>query len=119
MSAGHTIRIEPADARVTVTVAGVKIAESDAALVLHETGLPPRYYLPAADVDAGVLRPSELHTTCPFKGVASYWSVEVDGVAHQDVIWYYPDPIPEVAQIAGMMSFYPERAQILVDGRPA
>jgi len=35
------------------------------------------------------------------------------------VIWYYPDPIPEVAQIAGMMSFYPERAQILVDGRPA
>jgi uncharacterized protein (DUF427 family) len=119
MGVGHTIRIEPAEARVTVTVDGVKVAESDGALVLYETGLPPRYYLPAADVDAGVLRPSELHTTCPFKGRASYHSVEIDGVTHSDVIWYYPDPIPEVAQIAGMMSFYPERAQILVDGRPA
>ena len=115
----HSIRIEPAAARVTVTVDGVKVAESEAALVLHETGLPPRYYLPAHDVDRGVLRPSELHTTCPFKGEASYRSVEIDGATHRDVVWYYPDPIPEVAEIAGMMSFYPERAQILVDGRPA
>jgi uncharacterized protein (DUF427 family) len=117
--AGHTIRIEPAGARVTVAVDGVKVGESAAAVVLYETGLPPRYYLPAADVDGAVLRPSELHTTCPFKGRASYHSIEIDGTTHRDVVWYYPDPIPEVAQIAGMMSFYPDRAEILVDGRPA
>jgi uncharacterized protein (DUF427 family) len=116
MSAGHTITIEPANALVTVTVDGVKVAESQGALVLHETGLPPRYYLPASDVDAGVLRPSELHTTCPFKGQASYHSLTIDGTTHSDVVWYYPDPIPEVAQIAGMLSFYPDRARIEVDG---
>jgi uncharacterized protein (DUF427 family) len=113
-----SIRIEPADVRVTVTVDGVKVAESDSAVVLHETGLPPRYYLPAGDVDGAVLRTSELHTTCPYKGQASYRSVEIDGAVHRDLVWYYPDPIPEVAQIAGMMSFYPDRAEILLDGRP-
>jgi uncharacterized protein (DUF427 family) len=118
MSGGHTIRIEPAAARVTVIVDGVKVADSDAALILHETGLPPRYYLPAGDVDAAVLEPSELHTTCPFKGQASYHCLRIDGTSHPDLAWYYPDPIPEVAQIAGMLSFYPHRAQILVDGVP-
>ena len=63
-----------------------------------------------------MLRPSELHTTCPFKGEASYHSLEIDGTTHSDVVWYYPDPIPEVARIAGMMSFYPDRARIEVDG---
>jgi len=116
MSAGHTITIEPAAALVTVTVDGVKIAETQGALILRETGLPPRYYIPAADVDAGVLRPSELHTTCPFKGQASYHSLVIDGTTHTDVVWYYPDPVPQVEAIAGMLSFYPDRARIEVDG---
>lgn len=118
-TATHRIRIEPAPAgqEVRVELDGVVLARTFGALVLHENGLPDRWYIPAVDVDASLLRPSALHTTCPFKGEASYWSVEVGGRVHADVIWTYPTPIPACEAIAGMMSFYPDRTQLFVDGR--
>ena len=78
------------------------LAESERALVLRETGLPPRYYLPAQDVRLDLLTPSDTHTYCPFKGTASYWSLP-DAA---DLVWAYPEPKPEVTQIKDHLCFY-------------
>lgn len=118
MATGHTITITQGNAHVVVMLGGTKLAESDRPVLLDETGLPTRYYLPRADVRTDLLQPTGTHTTCPFKGEASYWSAEVDGERHEDLVWSYPDPIPQAAQIAGLMCFYPDRAELTVDGEP-
>src|SRR5580693_1551780 len=79
MATGHTITTTQGNAHVVVTLGGTKLAESDRPVLLDETGLPTRYYLPASDVRTDLLRPTDTHTTCPFKGVASYWSADVGG----------------------------------------
>ena len=118
MATGHTITTTQGNAHVVVTLGGTKLAESDRPVLLDETGLPTRYYLPRADVRTDLLRATDTHTTCPFKGVASYWSAEVDGEVHEDLVWSYPDPIPQAAQIAGLLCFYPDRVELSVDGEP-
>ena len=119
MTSGHQITITPADAHVVVTVGGEKIADSDQAVVLAETGLPPRYYLPREDVRFDLLSATSTHTTCPFKGQANYWSAQVGGQVLPDVVWSYESPIPEAAGIAGLVCFYNDRVQLTVDGQPA
>ena len=118
MSAGHTVTTRPSSAHVEVRVGGELVASTDRALELDETGLPTRYYLPRSDVRMELLNRTELHTTCPFKGEASYWSIEVGGVRHDDVVWSYETPIHGVAEIAGYLSFYPNRVEVTVDGSP-
>jgi uncharacterized protein (DUF427 family)/membrane-associated phospholipid phosphatase len=120
MSAAHKITITPSDARVEVSVGGQKLADSRRAVVLAETGLPPRYYLPREDVRTDLLRPTSTQSTCPFKGEAAYWSAEAGGEVHPDIVWSYESPIPEAAGIAGLMCFWTERgAEVTVDGAPA
>ena len=119
MAKGHTITTTASTAHVVVTVGGEKLAESSRPVLLDETGLPTRYYLPREDVRTDLLVPTDTHTTCPFKGQASYWSAQVGGDVHDDVVWSYQDPIPEAAQIAGLLCFYPDRVQLTVDGQPA
>ncbi|HEY7939934.1 MAG TPA: DUF427 domain-containing protein [Acidimicrobiales bacterium] len=116
MSTGHTITITPTDAHVEVRVDGVLLAATDHPLLLDETGLPTRYYLPRDDVRMDLLRPTTFHTTCPFKGEASYWSVDVEGVTHDGIVWAYETPIPAAADVTGHLSFYPDRVEITVDG---
>ena len=114
MATGHTIKITPASVHVEVRLNGEKLAESDRPVLLDETGLPTRYYLPAEDVRTDLLRPTSTVTTCPFKGRASYWSAEIDGEVHEDLVWSYPEPIAEAAGIAGLMCFYPDRVKLTV-----
>jgi len=116
MTPGHTISIVASDAHVEVRLAGELLAATDHAVVLHETGLPARFYLPRDDVRMDVLRPTSFHTTCPFKGEASYWSVDIDGETHDGIVWSYETPLPSVVEISTMMSFYPDRVQVSVDG---
>ncbi len=85
MASGHQITITPIDRHVEVTLGGEKLATSDRALLLQETGSPDRYYLPADDVRTELLRPTSTTSTCPFKGEAAYWSVEAGGEVHRDV----------------------------------
>jgi len=92
------------------------VAESDRPVLLDETGLPTRYYLPRDDVRTELLRPTDRVTTCPFKGQASYWSVEVDGKVHDDVVWSYESPIDGAEGITGLMCFYNERVELTVAG---
>jgi uncharacterized protein (DUF427 family) len=116
MSSGHTVTITPSDARVEVRLGGEVLAATDAALRLEETGLPARFYIPRSDVRMDLLQPTSFHTTCPFKGEASYWTAEVGGERHDGVVWAYEDPLPAAADIAGHLSFYPDRTEITVDG---
>jgi uncharacterized protein (DUF427 family) len=114
MTQGHTITISPSDQRVEVALGGVRIAASDRAVALDETGLPRRYYLPRDDVRMDLLAPSPSTTTCPFKGEASYWSVELDGRSYADIVWSYEAPIPSATEIAGLVCFYNERVDLTV-----
>ena len=101
---------------VRVEVGGVVVADSHAPRLLFETGLATRYYLPLTDVRLDLLRPSSSESYCPYKGVASYLSLEAGGSSEPDVAWMYRTPLPESQKIAGLVSFYNERADIYVDG---
>jgi uncharacterized protein (DUF427 family) len=116
MTQGHRITVTPADLHVEVSVNGVKIAESDRPVLLEETGLPTRYYLPREHVRADLLRATNSETTCPFKGQASYWSVELDDEVLDDLVWSYESPIPQAEGVAGLLCFYNERVDLVVDG---
>jgi uncharacterized protein (DUF427 family) len=118
MASGHTISTNQSSRHVVISLGGEKLAESDRPVLLDETGLPTRYYLPREDVRTDLLRPTDTHTTCPFKGEASYWSAEVGGAVYDDLVWSYPDPIPQAAEIEGLMCFYPGRVEMTVDGQP-
>jgi uncharacterized protein (DUF427 family) len=67
-------------------------------------------------VRTDLLRASDSQTHCPYKGTASYWSVDTGTSRHEDVVWIYRTPLPESQKIAGLAAFYDERADIFVDG---
>ena len=117
MTPGHTISIVPTVAHVEVRLGGRLLASTDRAMELDETGLPVRYYLPPDDVQMDLLRPTTFHTNCPFKGEASYWSVDIDGETHDGIVWSYETPTAQAAQVRGMLSFYPDRTEVTVDGQ--
>ena len=112
----HRVDVLETSRHVRVTVNGEPVAESTKALVLFETGLPPRWYLPPEDVRAGVLLPSDTRTGCAYKGFASYWSVQAGDELEEDLVWFYRDPHRDVARIKDQLAFFNERADIEVDG---
>ena len=112
----HRVDVVPSSRHVRICVDGELIAESDRPMMLFETGLPPRYYLPLDDVRDEVLVPSDSHTRCPYKGIASYWSVKTSEGVHEDLGWYYPGPIEEAGRIRGLVAFYNEHVDITCDG---
>lgn len=80
---------------------GKVLAESDETVVVEGN-----HYFPADAVDRSLFVESETHTTCPWKGLASYYSVEVDGKRNADAAWYYPDPKPEAENIRDYVAFW-------------
>jgi uncharacterized protein (DUF427 family) len=117
-SAGHPITIEPTKGRVQVRVNGELIADTTAALELREATIPAVQYIPLADVVQDRLIHTDTTTYCPFKGDASYYSVTTSaGDTVDDVIWTYEQPYPAVAQIAGHVAFYPNKAEISVSSQ--
>jgi uncharacterized protein (DUF427 family) len=118
MKSGHTITIARTGRHVEVRLSGQLLAATDHPVTLDETGLPTRYYLPRTDVRMDLLRPTTFHTTCPFKGEASYWSIDIGGQTHDGIVWSYEHPLPDAEPISGMLSFYPDRTQVTVDGHP-
>ncbi|HEX6524756.1 MAG TPA: DUF427 domain-containing protein [Streptosporangiaceae bacterium] len=102
--------------RVRVEVDGVTVADSVRPHILFETGLPPRYYLPLSDIRMDLLRPSSTQTHCPYKGTASYWSLDTGREVHPDIVWIYRTPLPESQKVAGLACFYNEKVDIYLDG---
>jgi uncharacterized protein (DUF427 family) len=79
--------------------------------------LPVRYYLPPEDVSAELL-PSGTRTWCPYKGAAAYWSVALGDRTVPDLVWSYPDPLPDAPELRGCLAFFDERVDVVVDGVP-
>ena len=109
------IDILPSSRHVRVAADGVTIAETDKPTLLFETGLPTRYYLPKTHTRMDLLVPSETVSHCPYKGEAEYWSLRSDRTI-DDIAWSYRTPLPESQKIAGLISFYPDKVSLYVDG---
>jgi uncharacterized protein (DUF427 family) len=112
----HRVDVLDSSRHVKVTVNGEVVAETERPKLLFETGLPPRYYIPPEDVREEVLVPSDGLTRCPYKGVASYYSVEAGEGRVEDLVWYYPGPIAAAGKIKGLLCFFNEKVDLEVDG---
>jgi uncharacterized protein (DUF427 family) len=107
----------PSSRHVQVVVDGETVADSRRATFLFETGMPTRYYLPISDTRLDLLSPSRYISRCPYKGIASYYHVTVRGKRHENMVWYYPEPVHEAKRIQGLVCFYDEFVdRILIDG---
>src|SRR3954451_19440385 len=111
----HRVDVRRSSRSVRIEVDGDVVAETTRARMLFETQLPTRFYIPREDVRPA-LQPSERTSYCPYKGRASYWSVEAGGRLRQDLAWSYEDPRAEVSPIAGRVAFWDERVDVYVDG---
>ena len=112
----HPISIAPNPKRVRVRFAGQTIADTTRALTLKEANYPPVHYVPRADADMRLLTPTAHATHCPYKGDASYFSIEAGGRRAENAVWSYVAPFPAVAEIAGHLAFYPERVDGIDEG---
>lgn len=101
---------------VRVELDGVLLADTRSPVLLFETGLPTRFYIDPSDVAFEYLVATSTQTLCPYKGVTSdYWSVRIGDAVHPDLAWSYHYPLPAVAAIAGLVAFYNEKLDIVVD----
>ena len=80
---------------------GTLIAESEKTIVVEGN-----HYFPPASVNRAFLRESDTQTICPWKGKASYYSIEVDGKLNEDAAWYYPEPKEAAAEIKDHVAFW-------------
>jgi uncharacterized protein (DUF427 family) len=104
---------------VLVKLEGVVLAESPAPVLVFETGLPTRYYLDHLSVHLEHLIESDTVTACPYKGTTGgYWSARVGMTVHADLAWSYTYPNRQLLPIAGLIAFYNERVDLVVDGEP-
>lgn len=111
----HKLYQHPFPRRVRAEVAGRTILDTTGGVLVHETALLPRFYVPEADLDASAFVPSETVTHCPFKGDARYRTLRVDGREFPDALWAYPTPIPAAGWLAGYASLYWDAADAWYD----
>ncbi|UYP19118.1 DUF427 domain-containing protein [Rhodococcus sp. Z13] len=112
----HRVDALRSSRHVRVTIDGTVVGETRAPVLVFETGLPTRFYLPPEDVDFSLLEESDLYTGCPYKGTARYWSYAGPPAA-ENVAWSYPEPFPGMEFIAGYVCFYDDAAEITVEDR--
>jgi uncharacterized protein (DUF427 family) len=115
----HPITITPARERISVTVAGRRIADTRAALILMEASYPPVRYIPRKDVDMAQLQQTSHQTYCPYKGECVYYSIPAGGERSVNAVWTYEAPYAAVSQIRDYLAFYPDRVdaiQIAAEG---
>lgn len=100
------ITITPHVSKVRVSFHGEVIAETAAAFSLKEGSYPATLYVPRADANMSLFEKTSHHTTCPYKGEASYFSLNVAGKRGDNVVWSYETPKADVAQIKDHLAFY-------------
>jgi uncharacterized protein (DUF427 family) len=105
----HPITIEANSRRVRITWNGQVVADSKRALTLREAAYAPVQYIPRADVKMALLKRSDHGTHCPYKGDASYYSIELEGRRSENAVWSYQEPYEAMAAIKGYVAFYPNR----------
>jgi uncharacterized protein (DUF427 family) len=107
--ADHPITIEPNPNRVRVMFNGRVVADTTRALTLRESTYKPVLYIPRADADMSLLQRTDHATHCPYKGDASYYTLQVGDSVAGNAVWSYEHPYPAVVAIAGRLAFYPHR----------
>ncbi|MGI9049724.1 MAG: DUF427 domain-containing protein [Rubrobacteraceae bacterium] len=112
----HRVDVLNSSRHVKVTVNGEVVAETDHPKLVFETSLPTRYYIPQEDVRTDLLVETDTKTECPYKGIASYFSVRTGGDLAEDVAWSYPEPLPESEKLPGTLCFFGEGVETEVDG---
>ena len=105
----HRVDLHPESRRVRVSYAGAVVADSTAALRCEETGHGPVMYIPANDMRLDLMKKTEHSTYCPFKGTASYWTIEAGGKTAENAIWGYETPYDEMTGLADYYAFYGNR----------
>ena len=113
----HPITLEREPNRVRVLFEGHEIADSGDVLLLAEAAYPPVRYFPRDDVAMAFLRKTDRTSRCPYKGEASYYTIQRDGKLIENAVWSYETPNPAVIQIAGHLAFYPQHVDFQVDGQ--
>jgi uncharacterized protein (DUF427 family) len=108
---GYEVRIEALSARLRVMFAGEAIVDTEEAYVLHESRHEPVYYFKKSDLRDDVLIPTDHKTHCPFKGDACYWSLKIAKDVSENAVWGYPEPLPEVPELADLVAFYQDRVE--------
>jgi uncharacterized protein (DUF427 family) len=111
----HKLLMHPFPRRVRAEFAGRTVLDTRAGVLLHETALLPRLYVPEADLDADAFVPSEHTTHCPFKGDATYRHLRVGDRTVDNALWAYPDPLPSASWLAGYASLYWDAADAWFD----
>ncbi|CAM5628814.1 hypothetical protein SCANM63S_06236 [Streptomyces canarius] len=106
----------PSSRRLVVEIDGTVVADTHRPVLLFETGLPTRYYIPREDVRLDLFEPTDHHTACPYKGTAESWSWRGESDIPANIVWSYPDPLPAVGPVKGLLAFYNEAVDITVDG---
>ncbi len=112
----YELHYRPCAKRVRVEFNGTWVADTSRAVVLHETRQPPAHYIPKADIRMDLLRKSNHHSHCPFRGDASYWSLEIDGQRVDNAAWSYEAPYRGAESIQGHLSFYRSKISALYEG---
>ena len=103
---------------VSIGADGVELARSSSPVMVFETGLPTRYYFDRTEVQFEFLTPSDTVSSCPYKGETSdYWSVRLGDRVLSDVAWSYNFPTLPLQPIAGLVAFYNEKLDVVVDGQ--
>jgi len=111
----HRVDVLASSREVSLELDGQVLAQSSRPVLLFETMLPTRYYLPPEDIRAGLI-PSDTRTYCAYKGQAAYWSVRVAGDLRADIAWTYADPLHDALNVRGLVAFYTERVDLVLDG---
>jgi uncharacterized protein (DUF427 family) len=108
----HPITIEPAQRRWRAAFNGHVIADTADALVLTEASYGPVVYFPRADVNTEYMGRTTRSTHCPYKGDASYYTLDMNGRIAENVAWTYESPFPAMTRIGGYLAFYTDRVEV-------
>ena len=113
----HVASFEYPKDNYLVKVGNSTIVDTNNAVLLKEVSpkgaYPPVLYFPIKDTQKEFLTPTDLHTFCPLKGEASYYSLSIDGQELENTVWYYPEPLEHVKELSGYLSFYADKVDIV------
>lgn len=109
----HPITIAANGKRVRIMFAGQVVADTTRALTLKEASYKPVFYIPRVDADMRLLKATDHHTHCPYKGNASYFTIHAGGRNAENAVWSYEQPFPAMAEIRNYLAFYPDRVDAI------
>jgi uncharacterized protein (DUF427 family) len=108
----HKILFEPDGRRMRAFVGETVVLDSTRSCLLHETGILPVVYAPLEDFDLEVLTRTDTSTHCPFKGDASYWTLQVGDDVREDAVWAYDEPVEQASWLRGYAALAHDRADM-------